>query len=68
MKKAMNSEPINSWIGAGIAIGAAVFAPTKDPVWVGVGIDVSTQALLDHSSQALGSSFAQSFRLPLRVA
>ena len=40
MKKAMNSEPINSWVGAGTAIGAAVLAFTKDPVWVGGGVAV----------------------------
>ena len=40
MKKPMNSEPINTWAGVGTAIGAAVFASTKDPVWVGVGVAV----------------------------
>ena len=40
MKKPMNSEPINFWVGVGTALGAAVFAVTKDPVWVGVGVAV----------------------------
>ena len=40
MKKPINSEPINSWVGVGTALGAAVFAFTKDPVWVGVGVAV----------------------------
>jgi len=31
MKKAMNSEPINSWVGAGIAIGAVSSRPQKTP-------------------------------------
>ena len=40
MKKPINSEHINTWVGVGTAIGAAVFAFTKDPVWVGVGVAV----------------------------
>ena len=36
----MNSEPINTWVGVGTAIGAAVFAFTKDPVWGGVGVAI----------------------------
>ena len=40
MKNPMNSESINSWVGVGTALGAAVFAVTKDPVWVGVGVAV----------------------------
>ena len=36
----MNSEPINSWVDVGTAIEATVFAVTKDPVWVGIGVAV----------------------------
>jgi len=28
------------WIGVGVAIGAAVFAVTQDPVWIAVGVAV----------------------------
>ena len=28
------------WIGVGVAIGAAVFAMTRNPVWIGVGVAV----------------------------
>ncbi len=34
-KKIRNS---GNWIGVGTALGAAVFALTKDPVWIGVGV------------------------------
>ena len=27
-----------SWVGVGTALGAAVFAITKEPVWIGVGV------------------------------
>tara|TARA_X000000368_G_C23028150_1_gene711227 strand:- start:549 stop:707 length:159 start_codon:yes stop_codon:yes gene_type:complete len=27
-----------NWIGAGVGIGAMLFAFTEDPVWIGVGV------------------------------
>ena len=39
-KKKMSSEPSNPWVGLVTAIVAAVFAVTKDPVWVGMGVAV----------------------------
>ena len=35
-KKNVNNS--GNWIGVGTALGAAVFALTKDPVWIGVGV------------------------------
>ena len=29
---------IRNWIGVGTALGAVVFALTRDPVWIGVGV------------------------------
>lgn len=29
-----------NWIGVGTAIGAVIFALTRDPVWIGVGVAV----------------------------
>ena len=35
-KKNVNNS--GNWIGVGTALGAAVFALTKDPIWIGVGV------------------------------
>ena len=32
-----DSNGSGRWLGAGIGIGAAIFALTNDPVWIGVG-------------------------------
>ena len=29
-----------TWIGVGTAVGAAVFAATKDPTWIVVGVAI----------------------------
>ena len=29
-----------NWIGVGTAIGAVIFALTREPVWIGVGVAV----------------------------
>ena len=39
-KKANELWAYNSWVGVDTALGAAVLAVTKDPVWVGVGVAV----------------------------
>ena len=38
MKGKKNIRNSGNWIGDGTALGAAVFALTKDPVWIGVGV------------------------------
>ena len=38
MKGKKNIGNSGNWIGVGTALGAAVFALTKDPVWIGVGV------------------------------
>ena len=38
MKK--NLKNTGGWIGVGAAIGAAVFAATKEPTWIAVGVAV----------------------------
>ena len=40
MKKYENLKNTGSWIGAGTAIGAAVFAVTNEPTWIAVGVAV----------------------------
>ena len=37
-KKSDNLKNTGSWIGVGTAIGAAVFAVTKQPTWIEVGV------------------------------
>lgn len=39
-KKSDNLKNTGSWIGAGTAIGAAVFAVTNVPTWIAVGVAV----------------------------
>ena len=29
-----------NWVGAGAAIGAAIFAATNEPVWIAVGVAI----------------------------
>ena len=38
MKGKKNIRNSGNWISVGTALGAAVFALTKDPVWIGVGV------------------------------
>ena len=40
MKKNNNFKNTGGWIGVGTAIGAAVFAATKEPVWIAVGVAI----------------------------
>ena len=37
-RKKKNVNNSGNWIGVVTALGAAVFALTKDPVWIGVGV------------------------------
>jgi len=39
-KKSNNLTNTGNWIGAGTAIGTAVFAATKEPTWIAVGVAV----------------------------
>jgi hypothetical protein len=39
-KNESNFDTAGNWIGAGTASGAAVFAVTKEPVWIGVGVTI----------------------------
>ena len=39
-KQEKNFDTAGNWIGVGTAIGAAVFAVTKEPVWIGVGVAI----------------------------
>lgn len=34
------SDTAGNWVGVGTAIGAVVFAVTKEPVWIGVGVAI----------------------------
>ena len=33
-----NSQRADDWIGAGVAVGAAVFVATNEPVWIALGV------------------------------
>jgi hypothetical protein len=35
-----NANNSGNWIGVGVALGAVVFALTKEPVWIAVGVAV----------------------------
>ena len=39
-KESENFKNTGSWIGAGTAIGAAVFAVTNEPTWIAVGVAI----------------------------
>ena len=39
-KKERTFDSAGNWVGVGTAIGAAVFAVTKEPVWIGVGVAI----------------------------
>lgn len=43
-----------NWIAAGVAIGAAVFALTQEPVWIAVGVALG--AAIDWTSSDKNSS------------
>ena len=35
-----NSQRADDWIGVGVALGAAVFVATNEPVWIALGVAV----------------------------
>ena len=41
-KKTKNEhfENAENWVGVGTALGAAVFAITKEPTWIGIGVAI----------------------------
>jgi len=39
-KRPENSQRADDWIGVGIALGAAVFVATNEPVWIALGVAV----------------------------
>ena len=51
-----NFDTAGNWVGVGTAIGAAMFAVTKEPVWVGVGVAIGA---------ALGWRKPKKNRMPL---
>ena len=40
LNKFKNSSNGTQWVGAGTAIGVAVFAVTNEPTWIAVGIAI----------------------------
>jgi len=38
--KFWNSDNSGNWIGVGTGMGAGVFAATKDPTWLAVGVAI----------------------------
>ena len=39
-EKIKYSDNTGNWIGAGAAIGTAIFAATGEPVWIAVGVAI----------------------------
>ena len=39
-KKSNNLKNTGNWIGVGTPIGVSVFAATKEPTWIAVGVAV----------------------------
>ncbi|MEL1226717.1 MAG: hypothetical protein VW963_08230 [Candidatus Neomarinimicrobiota bacterium] len=39
-KEKKNANNPGNWIGVGVALGAVVFALTKEPVWIAVGVAI----------------------------
>ena len=35
-----NSQRADDWIGVGVALGAAVFVATNEPVWIALGVAI----------------------------
>ena len=40
LNKFKNSSNGTQWVGAGSAIGVAVFAVTNEPTWIAVGVTI----------------------------
>ncbi len=40
LNKSKNSSNGTQWVGAGSAIGVAVFAVTNEPTWIAVGVAI----------------------------
>ena len=38
--KEKNANNSGNWIAVGVALGAVVFALTKEPVWIAVGVAI----------------------------
>ena len=39
-EKKKNANNSGNWIGVGVALGAVLFALTKEPVWIAVGVAI----------------------------
>ena len=37
-KRPENPQRADDWIGVGVALGAAVFVATNEPVWIALGV------------------------------
>lgn len=40
--KIFHSDKAGNWIGVGVAIGAAIFALTGEPVWIAIGVAIGS--------------------------
>ena len=38
--KIYNTDKAGNWIGVGVAIGAVIFALTREPVWIALGLAI----------------------------
>ena len=38
--KGFHYDKADNWIGVGVAIGAAIFALTHEPVWIALGVSI----------------------------
>ena len=39
-KRFKNPRGADDWIGVGVALGAAVFVATNEPVWIALGVAI----------------------------
>ena len=39
-KRLENPQRADDWIGVGVALGAAVFVATNEPVWIALGVAI----------------------------
>ena len=39
-KRPENPQRADDWIGVGVAVGAAVFVATNEPVWIALGVAI----------------------------
>ena len=52
LNKFKNTSNGAQWVGAGTAIGVAVFAFTNEPTWIGVGVAIGAALSLTNAKNS----------------